>query len=72
MEKCFIPLSILAVLTMGCEEASSSSPEGWDHTGTAPDFQLEDVNTTSVSFGEVVSPRDQMESVSGWYFAHAT
>ena len=72
MEKRFIPLSILAVLTMGCQDSSSSSPEGWDHTGIAPDFQLEDVNTTSVSFGEVVSPREQLESVSGWYFAHAT
>jgi hypothetical protein len=37
-----------------------------------PDFGLLDVNATSATFGQVVSPRDYLESVSGWYFGHAT
>ncbi len=36
------------------------------------DFQLPDVNANSASGGEMVSPRDYMEQVSGWYFAHST
>ena len=37
----------------------------------APDFSLEDVNPTSSSFGDVVSPRDKLGEVSVWYFGHA-
>ncbi len=44
----------------------------WDFTGTPPDFSLEDVNPTSPTYGQVVSPRDLLETVTGWYFAHAT
>lgn len=36
------------------------------------DFGLEDVNATSPRFGEVVSPRDYLQKVSGWYFGHST
>ena len=38
----------------------------------APDFALVDQNPNSPRFGEVVSPRDYLEQVSGWYFTHAT
>ncbi|MCK6530825.1 hypothetical protein L6R50_25795 [Myxococcota bacterium] len=38
----------------------------------APDFDLEDLNPSSPRFGDVVSPRDYLGMVSGWYFAHAT
>ena len=48
------------------------SHSAWDLTGVAPDFGLEDVNPTSPSHGQVVSPRDLLETVTGWYFAHAT
>jgi len=37
-----------------------------------PDFALEDVNPTSATYGQAVSPRDQLEKVSAWYFGHAT
>lgn len=37
-----------------------------------PDFGLLDVNTASPTSGTVVSPRDYLEQVSGWYFGHAT
>lgn len=37
-----------------------------------PDFALEDVNDTSSTFGQSVSPRQYLEKVSGWYFTHAS
>ncbi len=45
----------------------SSPPEGM-----VPDFHLEDINLNSSRYGEMVSPRDYLEQVSGWYFSHAT
>ncbi len=37
-----------------------------------PEFALPDVNTTSATYGEIVSPRDYLGQVSAWYFGHAT
>ena len=37
-----------------------------------PDFSLPDVNPYSPTFGSTISVRDQMESISGWYFIKAT
>ena len=37
-----------------------------------PDFSLPDVNPYSPSLGATISVRDQMESISGWYFIKAT
>ncbi len=37
-----------------------------------PDFQLVDVNTNSDLHDEMISPRDYMGRVSGWYFIHTT
>ena len=36
-----------------------------------PDFGLMDVNSTSSTYGQLVSPRDYLQQVSGWYFTHA-
>ena len=36
------------------------------------DFSLFDVNPTSASYLQPVSPRDYLEKVSGWYFGHST
>jgi len=36
------------------------------------DFSLVDMNATSPTVGEPVSPRDYLAKVSGWYFGHAT
>jgi hypothetical protein len=33
---------------------------------------LIDVNPNSATYEQPVSPRDYLEKVSGWYFAHAT
>ena len=40
--------------------------------GVAPDFALSDENPNSTSYEQVISPRDHLEKVSGWYFFHAT
>ena len=45
---------------------------GLDPAAMAPDFALVDQNPNSPRVGEVVSPRDYLEQVSGWYFTHAT
>ena len=41
------------------------------HSGRKDDFSLKDLNLTSPRFGEMVSPRDYLQKVSGWYFLHA-
>jgi hypothetical protein len=38
----------------------------------APDFHLVDVNTTSATYNQQVSPRDFLNKVSAWYFIHST
>lgn len=62
------------LLVFACGEDSPTAPSG---SGPArgvpvPDFSLPDVNSTSPRFDEMVSPRDYLESVSAWYFGHAT
>ena len=37
-----------------------------------PDFALLDVNETSQTYDQLVSPRDYLQQVSAWYFGHAT
>ena len=37
-----------------------------------PDFSLADVNPSSPTSAEAVSPRDYLQQVSAWYFGHAT
>ena len=41
-------------------------------TEIMPDFALPDVNDTSSTFAQSVSPRDYLGQVSGWYFGKAT
>ena len=37
-----------------------------------PDFSLPDVNPYSASYGATITVRDQLQSISGWYFIKAT
>ncbi len=55
-------LVLLAPLSLACDTAD----------GQVPEFHLTDLNDESQSFGQVISPRDYLEQISGWYFAHAT
>ena len=65
------PLLLLIAALAGCGD-SSTSPSGPDLDSEAPAFALIDVNPNSASHERPVSPRDYLERVSGWYFAHAT
>jgi hypothetical protein len=56
---------------------TATTDTGASDTGVFPtdpmsDFSLNDLNSTSKRYGQPVSPRDYLEQVSGWYFAHAT
>lgn len=51
-------------------QADSGGDSGVE--GRAPDFLLVDVNTASSRYGQMVSPRDYLQEVSGWYFIHST
>ena len=63
--------SVLALLLCtACTESGLGT--GALPTGPVSDFSLIDLNPASFTSGEVVSPRDYLEQVSGWYFAHAT
>ena len=37
-----------------------------------PDFSLPDVNPYSASYGTTITVREQLQSISGWYFIKAT
>ena len=37
-----------------------------------PDFSLVDVNETSASYNQSISPRDYTGQTSAWYFGHST
>jgi hypothetical protein len=45
------------------------SVSGWAQP--VPDFSLEDINTSSVRYGEQVSPRDYRFQISAYYFGLA-
>ena len=47
-------------------------PDAEGESSPQPDFVLEDVNATSATAQQGVSPRDYLGQVSGWYFGYAT
>ncbi len=44
----------------------------YDPNNLVADFSLEDVNPTSATYEEFVSPRDYLGRISAWYFGHST
>ncbi|NQU20423.1 MAG: hypothetical protein HQ567_04005 [Candidatus Nealsonbacteria bacterium] len=57
------PLVAVSVLMVGAPVATAEM---------VSDFALHDVNSTSSTYGQSVSPRDLLQQVSAWYFGHAT
>jgi len=64
------PVAVFIVIA-GCSETKTTEPGDGFH-GLAPDFSLTDVNPTSASHDQSVSPRSHLEKISAWYFGHAT
>jgi len=64
-------LASVLVLPTGCED-DVSGPTTGPLEGLAPNFSLNDVNPNSPSSGQALSPRQQLQKISAWYFGHAT
>ena len=62
------PLLALALLAAACGKDDPAGPS----QQVMPDFTLVDVNPTSATVAQTVSPRDYLQKVSAWYFGHAT
>lgn len=66
-----LPVAALALAgLLACHGAEPTSPVAFEPV--AASFGLVDVNSTSPSSGEVVTPRRYLGRVSAWYFGHAT
>ena len=52
--------------------SDGAGDDGGASTGAIADFSLEDINPSSLTYGQVVSPRDLLAQTSGWYFTHST
>lgn len=63
---------LLVAAAGGCSDDDPAGPGGPAAGEPAPDFALPDVNPTSGTYQQQVSPRDHLEKVSAWYFGHAT
>ena len=64
----WIPFFAGAALALSaCTPGAPTLPDG-----VVADFALVDRNPNSPTHEEVISPRDHLEKVSGWYFMHAT
>jgi hypothetical protein len=64
-------LLLAGLLLAGCSDDDPVTT-GSDAGTLMPDFTLVDVNPTSTTHNEGVSPRDYLQKVSAWYFGHAT
>lgn len=70
---------LLLVLTTGLFASGcggsgccGSGEVGGEPITEAPAFFLEDVNDTSATHGQLISPRAHLGRVSAWYFGQAT
>ena len=69
-----LPLcAMLMVALLGCSDDNTTAPPTGGQAGAiVPDFSLADVNPTSATLDQDVSPRDYLQKVSAWYFGRAT
>jgi len=61
---------LCAALASACKDASPTATN--DGPVMAANFSLEDLNDSSKTSGQAISPRDYLGSVSAWYFGHST
>lgn len=62
----------LALLACHWDEATPEAGPLEAGPDAVAEFSLPDVNATSATFSQDVSPRDFLGAVSAWYFGHAT
>jgi hypothetical protein len=63
-------LLLACALVSGCKDDKPTAPPVV--LDPVPDFSLADVNATSATADQAVSPRDYLQRVSAWYFGHST
>jgi hypothetical protein len=64
---------LLGAPLLGCQGDDSTSASAGDTTDPpVAALDLPDVNPSSPTYGSMVSPRDFLEQVSGWFFLHST
>ena len=66
---CRLIVTANASLALALMSAGSATADPGEQV---PDFSLIDVNETSSTYSQGVSPRDYLSQVSAWYFGHAT
>ena len=54
---------------LGCSDDEPTAPPIGE---IVTDFSLTDVNATSATVSQAISPRDYLEKVSAWYFGQST
>lgn len=59
-----------AGFVVACKDDSPTA--NYDGPIMAANFSLEDLNDSSMTFQEAISPRDYLGSISAWYFGHST
>jgi hypothetical protein len=62
----------LQAVVLGNGEKSDVVETVLVHADARSDFSLLDENSTSPRYNTMVSPRDYLGKISGWYFGHAT
>ena len=71
---CLLLVLATGLFASGCGGSGccGSGDVGGEPIAEAPAFFLEDVNDTSATYGQLISPRAHLGRVSAWYFGQAT
>jgi hypothetical protein len=67
-----IVLLLCTLMFVGLLGCSDEEPTGENIGEIVTDFSLTDVNATSATVSQAISPRVYLEKVSAWYFGHST
>ena len=65
-------LTLSATDSDGLVGTDSIAFDVYDPNDLVADFSLEDVNPTSATYEDFISPRDSLGGISAWYFGNAT
>lgn len=67
----FCCASVVLLASCGGDDGSPTAPQ-IKPGEVVTDFNLLDVNTTSATHDQQVSPKDYLKRISAWYFGFAT